>query len=182
MKKRITAVSLCALFLMLAASAFAARPAKYNAQELIRSRSAIVWIGGRRVADLMVGADAKLQFQFIDKTLSRAIYSEASNFPDALVWNAGYIDKAAKGKCNLVLLIYRAVTRWTFDPSKITVNGQPIPKNRIYTSLLSKQTGSLAMDTQDVIAFGVPRSESKPGSVITFGYGEYTAEFTVPEK
>lgn len=179
--KKLSVFLLSALTLLLLVSSASAKKGSTNyAQDLINTRSVIVWVGGKRIGDLMVGADAKLQFQFIDKELSRAIYSEPDRFPDTIVWNATYIDKASKGKCNLVLLIYRALNRWTFDPSLLTINGAPIAQNRMYTSLLSKETGSLAMDTQDVLAFGVPRSESKSGTVITFGYGDYTAEFTVP--
>jgi len=156
--------------------------AKMSTDDLLRSRAAVVWIGGKQIGDLMVGADAKLYFQFIDRKLAEAIYSEPSTFPDEILWNASYIDKASRGKCNLVILVYKAVSRWTFDPAKITINGEPLQKQRVYSSLLSIPTGSLAADTQDVIAFGVPRSLSKPGSTIVFGYENYKSEFVVPQK
>ena len=168
------------LLTMGAVSAFAASANKD--EELMRARSVLLWIGGTRVGDLMVGADAKLQFQFVDRTLSARIYAEPGNFPDDIVWNASYIDKAARAKCNLVLLGYRAMNRWNFDPGKLTVNGEPLPPGRIYTSLLSKETGNLAPDTQDAIAFGVPRSQSRGGSEVVFGYDGYSVKLTIPER
>lgn len=168
------------LLTMGAVSAFAASANKD--EELMRARSVLLWIGGTRVGDLMVGADAKLQFQFVDRTLSARIYAEPGNFPDDIVWNASYIDKAARAKCNLVILGYRAMNRWNFDPGKLTVNGKPLPPGRIYTSLLSKETGNLAPDTQDAIAFGVPRSQSRGGSEVVFGYDGYSVKLTIPER
>ena len=168
------------LLTMGAVSAFAASANKD--EELMRARSVLLWIGGTRVGDLMVGADAKLQFQFVDRTLSARIYAEPGNFPDDIVWNASYIDKAARAKCNLVILGYRAMNRWNFDPGKLTVNGEPLPPGRIYPSLLSKETGNLAPDTQDAIAFGVPRSQSRGGSEVVFGYDGYSVKLTIPER
>lgn len=178
MKRLMKATAAVLLILAAAGSASAAM----TAEELMRTRSVILWIGGRQIGDLMVGADAKLQFQFIDNKLAERIYSDPDSFPDLIVWNASYIDKASRGRCNLVLMIYRAMNRWNFDPHKITVNGAPIDPKRLYTSYLSKPTGSIAGDTQDAIAFGVPRSVSKPGMKIVFGYGDAKKEFTVPEK
>lgn len=178
MKRLLKSVSAAVLVLLMAAGAFAAM----SAEDLMKTRSVILWIGGRQLGDLMVGADAKLQFQFVDGKLAERIYSDPNSFPDLIVWNASYIDKASRGRCNLVLLIYRAMNRWNFDPGKITVNGAPIDPKRLYTSYLSKPTGSIPGDTQDAIAFGVPRAASKPGMKIVFGYGDAKVEFTVPEK
>ncbi|WP_143521742.1 hypothetical protein [Pyramidobacter sp. C12-8] len=180
MKKMIKLLGAAVLLTMGAISAFAASANKD--EELMKARSVLLWIGGTRVGDLMVGADAKLQFQFVDRTLSARIYAAPNNFPDDIVWNASYIDKAARAKCNLVILGYRAMNRWNFDPGKLTVNGEPLPANRIYTSLLSKETGNLAPDTQDAIAFGVPRSQSRGGSEIVFGYEGYSVKLTIPER
>ncbi len=179
--KRLAGLLLCVLLAALPSSARAAsRP--MTPEELIRSRSVVLFVGGQRVGDLMLGADAKMQFQFIDRKLADGIYGDPNSYPDELVWNAEYIDKAARKKCNLVLLIYRAMNSWTFDPDKITVNGKPLDRKRIYTSLLSKEVGRIAGDTQDAIGFGIPRAESKPGSTIVFGYGDATVEFVVPAK
>lgn len=180
MRKTIKILGGAALLAIGAVSALAA--SKSKDEELMRARSALLWIGGTRVGDLMVGADAKLQFQFVDRTLSARIYAAPNNFPDDIVWNASYIDKAARAKCNLVILGYRAVNRWNFDPGKLTVNGEPLPAGRIYTSLLSKETGNLAPDTQDAIAFGVLRSQSRGGSEVVFGYDGYSVKLTIPER
>ncbi len=174
---------LLAAFLLLVAFLVSRAPARdVNVDDLLQSRAAVLWIGGNRIGDLMTGADACLRFQFIDRKLTELIYSEPSSFPDSILWNASYIDRARRGKCNLVILIYRAVSRWNFDPGKITVNGEPIPKNRVYSSLLAIPTGNIPAETQDVIAFGVPRSASKAGGRIVFGYEDHTIEFEIPGK
>ncbi|MGI6074840.1 MAG: hypothetical protein ACOYD9_00540 [Pyramidobacter sp.] len=178
MKKNLKFAAGLLSLLVWASAAFAAM----SADQLMRTRSVLVWVGGNRIGDLMVGADAKLQFQFIDRPLAERIYSDPNSFPDLIVWNASYIDKASRGRCNLVLLIYKAMNRWNFDPGLIRVNGEPIDRKRLYTSLLSKPVGNLPEGTQDAIAFGVPRSISKPGAKILFSYGDYQSEFKVPEK
>ncbi len=179
MKKFIAALSLAAALCLPGAPALAK---KLSADELLQSRAAVLWIGGNRVGDLMVGADARLRFQFIDRALTERIYSEPDSFPDQILWNAPYIDKASRSRCNLVILVYTAVSRWNFDPSKITVNGEPIPKNRVYSSLLAIPTGALAAGTEDVIVFGVPRALSRPGGTLVFAYGDHAIEFSIPGK
>ncbi len=179
--KKFTGFIFCALFLTVTVSASAAyKP--MTAQELMRSRSVVIFVGGTRVGDMVLGSNAKLQFQFIDRKLSEGIYSDHDSYLDELVSNIGFAQKASRNKCNLVILIYRAENAWTFDPDKLTVNGEQIPKKQIYTSLLSKPVGRIEGETQDSIAFGVPRADSKPGSTIIFGYGDETAEFVVPKK
>lgn len=176
--KKILSTLFGALLLIGASAAFSAM----SPDELMKTRSVLLWVGGSKVGDLMVGADAKLQFQFIDRPLAERIYSDPGSFPDMIVWNASYIDKASRGRCNLVLMIYKAVNRWNFDPEKIRVNGEPIEPRRLYTSLLSKPVGNLPAGTMDAVAFGVPRSLSKPGAKIVFSYGDFKSEFIVPEK
>ena len=180
MKKFIAAFLLLCACAVLGSQVEAAK--KDPTDDLLRSRAAVVWIGGKRIGDLMVGADAKLYFQLIDRTLSERIYSDPTSFPDDILWNASYIDKAARAKCNLIILVYKALVPWIFDPAKITVNGEPIDKRRVYSSLLAIPTGKIASDTEDVIAFGVPRALCKPGSKLVFGYGDYKDELIVPGK
>lgn len=172
-----------ALFLFCAALVGAAAAAENDsAAELLRSRTAIVWVGGQRFGDMVAGANAKLYFQFFDKKLIERIYSEPSSFPDDIIWHAADIDKASRAKCSLVMILYRALTPWTFDPAKITLNGEPLEKKRVYSSLLAIPTGQIGTGTEDVITFGVPRSLCRPGSTLVFGYDGETAEFVVPGK
>lgn len=155
---------------------------KETTDDLLRSRAAVVWIGGKQIGDLMVGATAKLYFQFIDNKLADAIYAEPTSFPDDILWNASYIDKASRAKCNLVILIYKTMDPWIFDPMKITVNGAPLDKKRVYSSLLAIPTGKIASDVDGVIAFGVSKAACRPGSTLVFGYEQYKAELVVPGK
>ena len=172
-----------ALLLAVCACAVPAVAAKKETtDDLLRSRAAVVWIGGKQIGDLMVGATAKLYFQFIDNKLADAIYAEPTSFPDDILWNASYIDKATRAKCNLVILIYKTMDPWIFDPAKITVNGEPIEKKRVYSSLLAIPTGKIASDVDGVIAFGIPRGQCRPDSTLVFGYEQYKAELVVPGK
>lgn len=149
--------------------------------ELLNSRAALLWIDGRKVGDLIVGAKAKMQFELIDDKLARRIYAAQHNFPEPFVKNVGFYDKAKKQKCALIIMPYSTVTQWDFDPYRITVNGEYIPKNKFYTSLLSKTTGRLYEFDEDTIAFGIPREIAKPGMTLVFGYDGYSVELVVPK-
>ena len=180
MKKLLAVVLLLCAVCALSVRAEAAK--KDSIDDLLRSRAAVVWIGGKQIGDLMVGASAKLYFQFIDNKLANAIYNEPTDFPDDILWNASYIDKASRSKCNLVILIYKTMDPWIFDPAKITVNGEPLDKKRVYSSLLAIPTGKVASDVGAAIAFGVPKSACRPGETLVFGYDQYKAELVVPGK
>ena len=157
MKKLLAVVLLLCAVCALSVRAEAAK--KDSIDDLLRSRAAVVWIGGKQIGDLMVGASAKLYFQFIDNKLANA-----------------------SSKCNLVILIYKTMDPWIFDPAKITVNGEPLDKKRVYSSLLAIPTGKIASDVGAAIAFGVPKSACRPGETLVFGYDQYKAELVVPGK
>ena len=67
--KKILSTLFGALLLIGASAAFSAM----SPDELMKTRSVLLWVGGSKVGDLMVGADAKLQFQFIDRPLAERI-------------------------------------------------------------------------------------------------------------
>ena len=142
----------------------------------------MLWIGGRQLGDMIIGAEGHLVFQLVDRTLAGRIYSQPENFPDQIVWNAQYIDKASRMKCDLIILVYRAVNRWTFDPALLKVNGAPLEKKYVLSSLLSAETGNLPKGTEDVLAFGVPRALTKPGKTLKLGYGDLSVLLNIPKR
>ena len=159
------------------------RSAQTDDAALMRERSVVLWLGGRKLGDdMVIGAEGQLIFQLIDRTLASRIYSEPDNFPEQIVWNAQYIDKAARQKSDVVILFYRAVNRWTFDPKLLKHNGEPIDRSQYLSSVLSAQTGSLPKGTEDVLAFSVPRSHTKPGKTLTFSYGNESVALTIPRR
>jgi hypothetical protein len=179
LKKRFGAF-LCVLLSVLLCGSLWAAPV--SDQKLTEERCAVLWIGGRQLGDMVIGAEGHLVFQLVDRVLAGRIYSQPDNFPEQIVWNAQYIDKASKAKCDLVILVYRAVNRWTFDPALLKVNDEPLEKKYVLSSLLSAETGNLPKGTEDVLAFGVPRTLTRPGKTLKFSYGDLSVTLNIPKR
>lgn len=181
-----------ALLAFFATGSCAARGEK-NAS-LLDERTAILHIGGTRLGDMIVGADAKLQFQILDKKLQQELYeayaskeqdsdrSSTPKYDEELLNCTEYASKASRQKCIPALLQFETSGYWDFDPCGITVNGIPLKKEQIYTSLFTLESGRLAPGIRDSMVFGISRKACVPGSRLTLGYGAYSVTITVPKR
>jgi len=127
-------------------------------EDLIKERTATMYLEGQKLGDLILGARARLDFLFVDDSLLRAARTSGMT-PDWLKWHLGHFgDPQIRGK-DLFVLRYEAYKPWDFDPFKIVVNGKNLTEEDILTKLIRISTGSLSPNTVDSLAFAVPKAK-----------------------
>ncbi len=150
-------------------------------EELVEERSANVWVEGKELGGMIIGARGQMTFVYVDNVLSRASGGE-SEAPDWLKWHAQhFLSEAAKGK-RLFICRYRALIPWTFDPEKIFVGNHALQWKDILTRKDFFPHGEMPSDTTGVFAFVVPPEEIVPGKEIRLGYGEYATTLRIPRR
>ena len=148
-------------------------------EELLRPRTAVVWVEGQRLGELMVGARAQLEFLLVDHPLVEAIYAENSSAPDWLRLHAQYAaSDALKGK-TLLIVRYKSLIPWTFHPEELSVGEYRISQKDILTRKEFVPTGDLPSGMRGDFAVAVP-GVSKNIPEVTVAYGEWHATLKIP--
>ncbi len=150
-------------------------------EELISDRSARLYLEGQVLGDMVLGARARLEFIYIDRTLADAARDNGA-VPEWLVWNTSYFGSQKSGKNDLFLLVFETYKPWTFEPEMISVNGTPLEQGDIVTRPAYVPRGDLPSDFTGRFAFTVPGEIVEPGSEILFSCGQDSVTWVVPGK
>lgn len=149
-------------------------------EQLLASRTAVVWIEGQRLGDMIVGARARMDFVLVDRTLTDAVYNENSSAPDWLRLHAQYAGSdAVKGK-TLFIVRFKALIPWTFDPEEMTVGTSKVTWKDILTRKEFFPTGDLPSGMMGELAFSVPAAAVTTSHEISVGYGTWQASLRIP--
>jgi len=148
-------------------------------EELLSLRTAVIWVEGQRLGDLVVGARARLEILLVDRDLVEEIYGENSQAPDWLRLHAQYASSGAlKGK-TLFIVRYKALIPWSFDPQEISVGDHRVDWKDILTRKEFFPSGELPSGMMGELALAVPGSFNK-ASEITVAYGEWPSTLKIP--
>ncbi len=150
-------------------------------EKLIDERSARLYLEGQKLGDMILGARARLEFIYIDKTLAAAA-RESRAVPEWLEWNTSYFGSQKSGRNMLFLLVFETYKPWTFEPEVISVNGDPLEEEDLVTRSAYVPRGDLPSDYTGRFAFTLPREFMEPGSEIVFSCGEDSVAWVVPKK
>jgi hypothetical protein len=150
-------------------------------EELIADRSARLYLEGQVLGDMVLGARARLDFIYIDRTLADAA-RESEAVPQWLEWNTSYFGSRKSGGGELFLLVFETFKPWTFEPGMICVNGKPIGTDDIVTRSAYVPHGDLPSDYTGRFAFTVASEFVGPGKKIVFSCQDDNVTWVVPEK
>jgi hypothetical protein len=150
-------------------------------EELIADRSARLYLEGQVLGDMVLGARARLDFIYIDRTLADAV-KKSGAVPEWLEWNTSYFGSQKSGEGELFLLVFETFKPWTFEPEMIRVNGKPIEKGDIVTRSGYVPHGDLPSDYTGRFVFTVAPESVGPGKEIVFSCQDDSVTWMVPEK
>lgn len=149
-------------------------------EELIADRSARLYLEGQALGDMVLGARARLDFIYIDRTLAET--ARENDVPEWLEWNTSYFGSRKSGEGALFLLVFETFKPWTFEPEMIRVNGKPIEKGDIVTRSEYVPRGDLPSDYTGRFVFTVVPESVGPGKEIVFSCRDDSVTWMVPEK
>lgn len=179
---------LCAVLALFSPAAYAKGP-DYNA--ILMDRTAICYIDGTDFDGLVLGAQGSIRFIWLDSRLSAAMSKAREDlnegkvstypFPEWIEDNGQYF--AREGKRGYVVFIAELETfkPWDVDPTQIFVGGYHLTKNDVMSPSMNNPFGEVPSGTTGYFAFAVPKSEVRPGTEITLGYGEFGVKWRVPK-
>ncbi|MDR3265409.1 MAG: hypothetical protein LBT15_05290 [Synergistaceae bacterium] len=185
-QRRVT-LFLCLTLCSLAFCATAAASAISEAwRTRLEARTATLWIEGQNLGDnLILNARAKLNVTWLERRLSRELETDR-DVDEWVVTNLGYYFSSRKetraklkGR-DILVLNYRAIKRWDFDPTKLVVDGRAITADDILTKNEYWDDGELPPDTEGTHAVCVPAL--KPGRTVEIRYGDDSATFEAPRR
>ncbi len=147
---------------------------------LVQERMVSIRAEGKQLDGLVIGAQARLDFIYVDAALVEALRTP-SGFPDWLRWHAkDFASEELKGGALFVLRI-ETYNPWTFDPTKISVADYALKDEDILTKPAYVPKGDLPSHFEGSLSFRVPGLKLKPGQEIIISYGEDKATFRVPK-
>lgn len=185
-KKSIIICLLCAIALTFPAAALA----KDDNDALMLERAAVCYVEGERFDGLILGSKGSIQFVYLDVKLSKALNKAHADlagaktarfpFPEWLEEYNQYFAKAGKDKVVFIAEL-ETFKPWDVEPAEIFIGGYHLTKNDILSPSMTNPFGEVPSETVAYFAFTVPKSEIKPGTEISIGYGEYGVKWKIPK-
>ena len=151
--------------------------------ELLLERTTTLWIEGQLLGDnIILNARGELNITWLESELSR-ILSTDNNVEEWVLHGLGHYfsnrrDTRARMRGREVLVLsYRAIKRWHFDPTRLTVNGYAVTPDDILTGS-TRWEGDLIPGDYGTIAVAVPAL--RPGQTVELRFEDAKATFEVP--
>ncbi|MDR3231851.1 MAG: hypothetical protein LBT65_10465 [Synergistaceae bacterium] len=179
-------MALCVTVFCLTATGARAEMVSEAWQRRLDARTATLWIEGQSLGDnLILNARAELRVTWLERRLSRELNTDR-NVDEWVITNLGYyfsnrketLEKL-KGR-DILVLNYRAIKRWDFDPTKLVVDGYAVTADDILTKSEYWEAGELPPETEGLIAVRVPAL--KPGRAVEIRYGDDAATLEAPRR
>lgn len=159
------------------ASAYVAKP---KVKDLMEERSVVFWVEGVRFSDDMIlDARGSITVTYLDSKLSAAITDDKLAPQWMRDLNQYYGTKNSSKKVIFIAQV-QANKIWDFKYGEMFVGNYKLQKGDVL-SYGWDETVEIAADEVGEMAFAVPASEVVRGKAIKVGYGEYSAELTVPK-
>ena len=157
-------------------------PAEGEAAEdletLLQQRSAVVWVEGQLLGDMMIGAKARLTFIAVDGKLAEAAWSDPFA-PEWLKTNVAFSGDRKLRKKKLFIVLVETIRNFTLELPMITIGTHTLSAEDVLTNRHYIPVGDLPPDLTAPFAAAVPAAAVK-GEKIFLRVGDYSAEMEFP--
>lgn len=155
-------------------------------QDRIDARTATIWVEAQSLGDgIVLNARGQLDITWIERDLIQVLEKDR-DVDEWVVTNLSWYsssrkDTQAKVKGRDVLVLsYRAVKYWNFDPALLVVNGRAITSDDILTKPEYWDMGELSPGSTGIVAVAVPRL--KPKQKVEIQYGDDRTTLEIPSR
>ena len=152
-------------------------------RERLSERTTTLWIEGQYLGDgIVLNARGELNVTWLERGLSNVL-SDDGDVDDWVLDSLNYYfsnrreTRAKVSGRDVFALNYRAIKNWSFDPTKLTVNGYTITPDDILTRRIYWES-ELAAGSVGTVAVAAP--SLKPGQTVELLYEDAAGEFEVP--
>ncbi|MCL2010100.1 MAG: hypothetical protein FWG71_06085 [Synergistaceae bacterium] len=152
-------------------------------RERLSARTGTLWIEGQSLGDgIVLNARGELNVTWLERGLGRALETD-KNVAEWVVSGLGYYHSSRRetrdklrGR-DVLVLNYRAVKNWSFDPAELTVDGYTITPDDILTRKEYWER-ELAPGRSGTVAVAAP--SLKPGQTVELRYENSVIQLEVP--
>ena len=150
-------------------------------ERLLEERTAVLYVEGQKLGNLIIGARAKLEFIYVDAPLVRAV-KESDRAPSWLEWHVNkYGSDEAKGK-SLFILRVETFKPFTLVPEMITINDLKLSDENVLTRKEFAPLGELPSSFSGALVLAIPRELVRPGQEVKFSCGGGEVTWVAPKK
>lgn len=195
MMRRTVILFCAALFALLAASGAPAMELSSAERAFLDRRTAVCYIGGMALDDIVIGASGKLTFIYVDRRLGAAIQDRGAprdgTLPDVMSQHLMHYTSAYSSKKGRVLIAVAAESfkNWTLDTSQLRIGGYA-PTAEDFTRgatgdrryEITYGENLLAPGYSGMFSLFVPTDALKPGTEVEIGIGDDVVTWKVPTK
>lgn len=151
-----------------------------NLDFLLEKRTAVLWVEGEALGDLIIGARAQMGFIYVDGKLVEAALADPHS-PDWLKTNIGFFGSKETRKKALFIICVKTIKNFTLDHSMITIGSHVLTPADVLTNKLYVPVGELPPDLSAAFAAVVPSGAVK-GKTVRFAVGDYAVEMELPKR
>ena len=165
------------LLLLISAQACWASASDY--EKLVVPRTAVSWVEGQSLGDMVLGSRASVSFVYVDSKLGSFLKKNSTEAPKWLQWHAQEY-ASHKGKALFAIQI-ETFKPWTFALEGLTIAGYQITEADVLTKAEYRPFGELPSKFKGEFSVVVPANLLPRGKEIPLGYGEYLTTLLVPK-
>ncbi|MDD3390986.1 MAG: hypothetical protein PHO98_06735 [Synergistaceae bacterium] len=149
-------------------------------QTLLDERTAVLWIDGEVLGDLVIGARAQAALIYVDGKLSEATWGDQMA-PDWLKTQTGYYGSRETRKKKLFIIRLKTINNFTLDHSMIRIGSHVLTPADVLTNKHYVPVGDFPGGLTAGFAVGIPNAAVK-GKSVSFSVGEYSKELEYPKR
>ena len=157
-----------------------AAEASGDLQTLLDERSAVLWIDGEVLGDLVIGARAQAALIYVDGKLSEAAWGDQTA-PDWLKTQTGYYGSREARKKKLFIIRLKTINNFTLDHSMIKIGSHVLTPADVLTNKHYVPVGDLPAGLTADFAVVIPNAAVK-GKSVSFSVGVYSTELEYPKR
>lgn len=151
-------------------------------EKLLDERSCHMWIEGQVLGDMIIGARAQIMAVLVDSELVDSIKEDPSA-PEWLSWHCNHFGSAPSGEV-LIIIRYKTLKYWEFEPSDITINGYIVKDDDIITRKDYIVRGTIPPDTEGTFAMYVPvlKNSDNGKGILNVACDGHSCTIIMPER
>jgi len=151
-------------------------------EKVLEERSCHMWIEGQVLGDMIIGARAQVMAVVVDSELVDSIKDDSSA-PEWLSWHCNHFGSAPSGEV-LIIIRYKTLKYWEFEPSDITINGYIVKDDDIITRKDYIVRGTIPPDTKGTFAMYVPvqKGNDTGKGILNVACDGYSCSIKMPER
>ena len=147
---------------------------------LLAKRSAVVWVEGQALGDMIIGARAQVTFIAVDGKLTETAWNDPAA-PEWLKSNVAFSGDSKTRKKSLFIILVKTIRNFTLELPMISIGNHILSPEDVLTNKHYIPVGDLPPDLTVPFTVVVPSSAVKGGK-FPVRVGDYSIEMELPKR